>query len=348
MANANAKSPLWFNEGTDLRGSLLEDAIMAHDLKILNQRSPVTTFENRQGQGTNIDVTMTNQRLHKHICNWHLTTASPLVDHRLIHVHLRSTNTNREPQHDTFTQYLNYKRANWPMFDWLLIDNIENLGTQQLTLNDRVKSLTRAITDACHGSIPPARQSARHVHWWTDELSHKRETTRKLEKKWRRAKHQYSVADHQTVTAKRTYAQNRNAYTAAVRRAKKQSWETLISQHDHTDTPDPWGHLYRIIYGKYKDALVLHSMRSGTRILHDFQQITELLLNGLLPDDDQPDMAVHQHIRRATTAPTGPHTHESFTEVDLNVMVHDVRNKKAPGFDGLRPEIIKRSYGRIR
>lgn len=59
-------------------------------------------------------------------------------------------------------------------------------------------------------------------------------------------------------------------------------------------------------------------------------------------------MAVHQHIRRAIINPTGPLTHERFTEIDLNVMVHCIRNKKAPGFDGLRPEIIKRSYVRNR
>lgn len=34
MVDANAKSPIWFNEGTDLRGSLLEDAVMAHDGKL--------------------------------------------------------------------------------------------------------------------------------------------------------------------------------------------------------------------------------------------------------------------------------------------------------------------------
>lgn len=127
-----------------------------------------------------------------------------------------------------------------------------------------------------------AKQSTKHVHWWTDELTHKHVTTRKLEKKWRRAKHQYGNAHPLVEIARRIYSQNRNAYTAAIRQAKRQSWENLISQHTNSEPPDPWGHLYRITYGKYKDAPVLNSMRSGTRVIHDFQQITELLLNGLL------------------------------------------------------------------
>lgn len=135
---------------------------------------------------------------------------------------------------------------------------------------------------------------------------------------------------------------------ASLRKAKRQSWETLVSEATQSETHDPWGPLYKIIYGKYKDTPPLTSMRNGTHILHDFQQITELLLNGLLPDDEQNDQAIHQQIRQATAVPTGPPAQESFTDDDLNIAVQEIKNKKSPGFDSLRPEIVKRSYGRIR
>jgi len=65
--DANAKSPLWHsnvkNDRDRRRGEMLEDLMLAQNLVVYNKEGQPTTFKNRAGAETNIDVTLTTAKI---------------------------------------------------------------------------------------------------------------------------------------------------------------------------------------------------------------------------------------------------------------------------------------------
>jgi len=96
-ADTNARSKTWHDHFTNSRGKKLEEFIAASHLHIINEYSESNTFCNTRGV-SNIDLTIANTNLLKHVLDWEVSEEESLADHTYIKFKLgtgkRYNNTN--------------------------------------------------------------------------------------------------------------------------------------------------------------------------------------------------------------------------------------------------------------
>lgn len=172
--DANAFSRRWFSRITDARGETLTTCIDAHNLDIINVRSPHTTFHGPRGS-TNIDVT--------------------LADHSFrINLHLRLF-VHRETR-------FNLQKRNYNQFRQLYEAYAESRATGQLNIDSFANGIIEDVTAA---TVEHAQRSKRPLMvtppWWSKEL---RDARRAMRAEARRL---HTTGDRQRFNALR------NAYT---------------------------------------------------------------------------------------------------------------------------------------
>lgn len=113
---------------------------------------------------------------------------------------------------------------------------------------------------------------------------------------------------------------------------------------------DSWGKIYKVMYRKVKKEIVLNSLKVDGVVVEDMEGIVKGLLQGLLPDDIGMEAGIHDRTREAIRVNPMDRVGRKnmFTMEELKICVKDMKNKKAPGVDGIKAEILKRCYGRVR
>jgi hypothetical protein len=82
-ADANARSKTWHDHCTNNRGKKSEEFLVATHLHIINEHSERNIFSNTRGV-SNIDLTITNNNLLKHVLDWEISEEESLADHNYI------------------------------------------------------------------------------------------------------------------------------------------------------------------------------------------------------------------------------------------------------------------------
>lgn len=329
--DANAKSPVWFSGCTDERGELFEETIATLELEVLNVESDVTTFENLRGIGTNIDVTLVSKQLKRNVEYWSIKEELFSSDHRLIMVGLINSSNLTVEDNSMGSGVFNIRNANWNMFDWSIVEGVDNMGELNLTLDEEVTMIERVILDACYASIPLAKRGDKKVMWWTEDLTKQRREKSRLERRWKECKKRLGGDHELTMIARNEYTRKRNAYVNNIKQEKKRSWEKLLTQFES----DPWGKIYKIIYGKSKSEIIINSLNVNGRVIDDRTEIVNTLLNGLLPDDMNINNEEHTQIIEESRLVGGNRLNDTFVMEELKRCVFELKNGKAPGVDGI-------------
>lgn len=223
--DANAKCLLWFSAVTDERGMLLEDAILALELEVLNVESEVITFENTRGLGKNIDVTMVSWGLVSNVMSWQVKEELFISDHRMIVFQLSEGLDCKSDCNDVRPGSFVFRMANWLMFDWLIVKGVESMGEIDVSVNEEVRMLERTIKDTCYGSIPAACAGEK-VSWWTEAIEELRRSKSKLEKSWKRCRRNFGSEDFTTVVVRDAYVRKRNDIHGRFGRKKEEAGRT--------------------------------------------------------------------------------------------------------------------------
>lgn len=84
-ADLNARSTLWGEAEVDERGEVVEEIIIRFGLIVLNKAGELCTYEDHEGRGRNLDVTMVTGDLGRRKWSWKVEDES-LSDHRSIDV----------------------------------------------------------------------------------------------------------------------------------------------------------------------------------------------------------------------------------------------------------------------
>ena len=112
---------------------------------------------------------------------------------------------------------------------------------------------------------------------------------------------------------------------------------------------DPWGLAYRIIANRLQKPTQMVSMRSGNVLYTKPNEICTYFLEGLLPDDNvDTDEDVNTVIRQRAAAHMTIPERVFVSPDELLKSVKMQKSGKAPGLDGIRAEIIKRTMDRIK
>ncbi|EFA12187.2 Putative 115 kDa protein in type-1 retrotransposable element R1DM-like Protein [Tribolium castaneum] len=139
----------------------------------------------------------------------------------------------------------------------------------------------------------------------------------------------------------------KQTFKEKVEKRRRQSW---LEFAENDLARNPWGVIYKLASEKFKTRGILQSFQTDDEnITRDFRSTMEFLVANLLPDDDPDINTEEQRITqgdyRATTAEVGSDV--VITEAEVDQLVSQIQNKKAPGLDNLKGKILKRLHPKI-
>jgi len=94
-ADCNAGSKTWYDVLTNSRGRKLEEYIASKQLHIINVKSERSTFHNSKGS-SNIDLTITNDKLISDVIGWEIGTEESLSGHNYLKYEIGVRGTNNQ------------------------------------------------------------------------------------------------------------------------------------------------------------------------------------------------------------------------------------------------------------
>lgn len=335
-ADLNARSGLWLSGSTDERGAKVEDVVMAWDLQILNRFSRWTTYENTQGGKSNIDVTIATRDVAEGAEDWKIHEET-LSDHRLISVKLGGRQDEIGLRNQQREGSYCLRKVNWRDFDQALQRNLGNIEVEAMPAQEQADWITNMICRLMEEQFPKAKKGTRKVYWWSTELEEMRVTMRRRHRIW----HRTGMEED-----RRRFVRARNDYIWEIRKQKRICWEKLVAEEEG----DPWGKVYKIVAEKMKKEMILVSLEKedGT-VTETVEETLQRMIQGLLPDDREEEDTYDQKIVRILMREdsTGP-DEGGFTEMELTASVKELKDRKAPGYEGIKGEVVKRMYGRIK
>lgn len=331
----NARSGLWWG-GSDDRGSKVEEVILAWDLQVMNRFSRFTTFENTQGGKSNIDVTLATRDTAVKIADW-LVHEETLSDHRLISMEIKERQVRGRPENEIREGVYDLRSVNWREFDGSLVRELQNLNADGTSVQVDAAAITDMLRGLMEEHFPKSKRGGKKVHWWSNELDRLRKELRKCSRIWKRTGREED---------RRRFVRARTEYVWSIRKQKKQMWEKLIVDEEG----DPWGKVYRIVAGKLKKETLLVTLEKedGT-YTETIEETLRTMLGALLPDDRvEEDTHEQRGVRSQVIAESTGEDEGDFTEEELTWAVKLMKDKRAPGYDGIKSEIVKRTFGRMK
>ncbi|KAG8312249.1 hypothetical protein J6590_108363 [Homalodisca vitripennis] len=232
----------------------------------------------------------------------------------------------------------NLREVDWVRFDGVLVEEVEGLQWEGKEAEICAQELQDVIKRVMERTVPKSRKGQKKVHWWTETISEMRLRMRRYGKRWRRTR---------TQEDRRAYVTARTAYVWEIRKEKRNAWQKLL---DEDGEKDPWGKAYRIMMERSKKETTLVSMKKEDgSFTTTIEETLRVILQGLLPDDNQDEDTNDQITVRAEMELVSEGLEEpEFSEEELDAAVKQMKNRKAPGHDGVKIEVVKRMYGRIK
>jgi len=338
MTDSNAKHPRWGSPILDDRGVKMADFADDQNLILLNKVDQGPTFQHLDQQGTSyIDLTLVSHSFAHRTNNWKIRRGFVHSDHALITIDLVWEASNRIPTEEATK--LNYHKANWTKI-------CEDLGSTAFVHEgcpetDSV-NITKSIMDVVAKHVPAKAETKFRTRWWTSELSELRSEYRRL----RRAASKVWGTDRRERLEEAT-REAKLSYYSRMEETKRASWETFVKE---TLSLDPWRVPYKIARGKLRPATVLAGLKrpDGTST-NTWKDTAELLLQQLLPDDnpeeDNPD---HRELRRTFLEDIQIVQAPPFLAEELDEALGSTNPNKAPGPDGISPNVLIKAQDVLR
>ena len=315
----NAKAAEWGSPTEDRRGQVLMDWASGADLTILN-RGGNPTFV-RGTQKSFIDVTLCSTAIAPKIKNWKvIQTEETLGNHRIITYEYREKGKAAAPRN---------KITGWITTQ----DGLNKLGRQ---MTDRLgrgelegstpeyKNYIGMVVRSCDTLFPRKnnnnrRGNRRATYWWCDDVKIRRKDCIRSRRKATRTNRTGTQQEREEAAAE--YRQQKREYARAIARAKRAAWKKLLEELDN----DEWGQGYKLVVKK------THLNRTH-KMGNELQWKTARELFPVIEDKGETKERRMKEDQREFRA---------FTEEELGCAIERMKNGKAPGPDGILPEIAK-------
>ena len=166
----NGKSPEWFSEISDSRGTAISEMISSLGLIILNRgKSP--TFR-RGDYGSIIDITFASTSVADAITNWEVLEDETLSDHEYIIMEMNISH-NRSSKNTTRSRW-NTRKINVDN----CIEKIIEIRSRTPRWNDQdvesnAKHLIEILTEVCNAGMSKTSTQRRrkHAYWWNEDIA---------------------------------------------------------------------------------------------------------------------------------------------------------------------------------
>lgn len=334
--DTNAHSLLWYSADENERGQLLEDCVLANDIRILNQPSEISTFHNERGIKSNIDVTFVTPDLDTGKCEW---TVRDLFtsDHNPIMVTVSLDQHLQETKSKTFKYSCSRLDSKGFHREFqaraAAIRDVVNVGN----VDEAVEKLMKSIEE-CAGTAKctPGRRRVR----MTGALREMRDKVRECR---RRARNKET--DHPVSVA---YRLLRNQYVNKIRQARKDS---IKVDFDRLTTKNMWEFVekYAPKMKKVPFCATTIRMQNGSTT-KNLDETVEALLTKFFPIDDFATDDPEQAEKRCSVEryENDLLVSESFSEEELEEAVAKCKRRKSPGPDEISTEFLLKIWPTIK
>lgn len=300
----NAKSPMWGSSCEDARGETLGALMSSFDLTPLNEIG-VNTFE-RGNSGSVIDITAVSDNLLGAVKGWKvLSDKESLSPHKYI--------TFNVDLHTVGVRSRMWKRG--PVSRDRMVEYLRNRGNErpEATPSGMVETLKGAYeaTTAMVGTV-----NGRFPYWWNEEIAVLREMAQTARRALTRQRRR-GGNPQEDEAARVAYNDAKKALRKAIAGAKRRCWERMVEEIDN----DPFGEGYKIV-------------TRNSRMPYPSLEIT-------------PEERTRQAEKLFPIAPPSTWEKEeineitTFTKDELVKAANKLKNKRAPGIDGIPAEVLK-------
>jgi len=109
---------------------------------------------------------------------------------------------------------------------------------------------------------------------------------------------------------------------------------------------NPWSLVYKITCDKIKKRNTICSLQKPDgSMTADWSESVNLILEKCVPRDDIQNEDVHRGIRRSCTEYMNCNLEPNISIEEIEKIIKNLKNKKAPGMDGFTGEIHKMLWG---
>ena len=314
----NARALEWGMPHTDSRGKRILEMAARTGLVVLNTGS-TPTFRRPGCEGSIPDVTFASESLVSLVDGWRVLEDFSASDHQYIAFEVVDTNSRCAPPQRSFCVW-NVAKVNTGKF-------VETLGTGGATLKGTpggggaaadtvVNSVMNLITTVCGASMPrkTSRRGKPSMYWWTVEIAELRKECHRLRRLTQR------LGDREEAcTIMMEYKSAKRRLRSAINKSKARCWQDLIDEVNG----DPWGLGYKLVTRKIGALRKPCSLKA---------EQMDRIVRALFPAHPVWDGDVG-----AESAEDCP----LFSVKELEQAVLSMKNKKAPGPDGIPAEVYK-------
>lgn len=316
----NARAIEWGMPQTDTRGRLVLEMAARLNLTVLNRGS--TPTYRRPGFGNSIpDITMISENLAPRANDWEVMEDYTGSDHNYISFRVVDGVEHHLEPNSLQTEW-NVSKINKEVF-LAFIDN--NPVSSQAEFHETAASINaeslasstmRLISGACAAAMPRKRHWVGRPpkYWWTAEIAELRRTALSLRRRSQRAR---TTERALALAAEHTRA--KKALSKAIKASKARCWKELCDEVDG----DPWGMGYKIVTRKLRVVGPENQLDADTK---------SRIVDALFPSHP---------VRVVEDAPVQNVVPPLFTEGELSAAVSSMKNKRAPGPDGVPVEALK-------
>lgn len=340
-ADANAKNEWWYSGRNDVRGEMLEEAIVRMELCVLNQPGFPMTFRGYRGRESNVDVTLVTQDLVDE-CEWEVLTDEvgvALADHRTIVIRTKGSVSGARMESGRIrtegVDWEEYRRElEW---EW---ERRKNCDSGERELEDRVKRLTEVIVKVSEKVCGrKKRGNGRGVKWWNELLNEKKREVRRKRREYQRAQ------GRERMRKKYELEKTSKEFKRMINKQRFESWKSFVNE---VGRKNPWSVVYRMQCEKMKTERVLSALSVNGSETADMNETLQVLCRKMFPPDQmEGESEQHERIREEMREESAGDDDLEVTEEEVFKGLAEMQNGKAPGVDEVEVKVMKESWGVI-
>lgn len=325
----NARAKLW-SEKTDRRGDRIEELTVSTDMVCVNSFG-TPTFE-RRGQSSVIDATLVTAPSAGHVKNWKVLEEETLSDHRAIYFEV----SRRLIAASQATQAPSGNKKRW-IVSKINLPKLQALAEElcipdegELNASEMAEEITENTRKICD-KVMPARRGERKkpVYWWNSDIAKARKDCTRMRRSLLKMRRKKNLEAHLIEEKEDQLRETRRALRKLIKRSKGRAWEDLIKTVDD----DVWGMPYKLVRGKLSNTC-----QTPTSMEEAMEAFATLFPEG-------PPLGQALSGEETGTEQEGRYLNdEDSTRADIDRAVRKLKTRKAPGPDGIPPEVIKAIY----
>lgn len=314
----NARGQEWGMPTTDSRGRQVLEMAARRGLNVVNIGN-TPTFRRAGNIGTIPDITFATDGMMCKIKNWRVIEDFTGSDHQYIVFNIEENRGTINPNHPQMVRW-NVNRFRPEIFDRKVEEGKLHVLQTEGTAEEKIQATMQLVKQACDVSMP--RKSFQNkrwkpVYWWSEEIAELRRSCLHLRRKVTRRRRR---RDENLENELEEFKTKRQELRRAIKQSKKRKFEELRQDINS----DPWGLGYKIVIKKLGNQKNVGDLKPQTM---------QHIVNTLFPAHPiRPPDGFAPSLRLEIPA---------FSDEELKVAANALKNKKAPGLDGIPVEALK-------